>query len=153
MEKILIIDDDNDLRDIIVSTLKDQNFDCHSTGSAKEALEMCKDLTFDCILTDVHMPNLSGVDFLCQLSMFEYTPPVIFLSGDNDTKTIRAALRLGAIDFLTKPFNTPELIDVVNRAAQIGMRKRNIFLSQSPQVNKEEQIIKRLKSVKSNKEK
>lgn len=147
LEKILIAEDKDEIREILLETLISYNFDCSVAKDGEEALQKCKENYFDCILSDIQMPNLSGIDFLAKINALNYTPPVVFLTALKDSEMVKKALRLGAIDFINKPFETQEIIDVVNRAVQIGLRKKQIFLNQDDKSKNNEKRIKALKSI------
>ncbi|EMO28405.1 response regulator receiver domain protein [Leptospira interrogans serovar Bataviae str. HAI135] len=70
-------------------------------GTAEEALEICKDKSFDLIITDVRLPKMSGIDFISRLRDKEINTPFIVITGNQDIEISIRALRLGAVDFLS----------------------------------------------------
>jgi two-component system, LuxR family, response regulator FixJ len=72
----------------------------------------------DCILLDMNMPGLSGTDVQCRLKEMGVTVPVIMVTGDSDLPTARAALHNGAVDFITKPIDSEELLLKIRETCQ-----------------------------------
>lgn len=98
--RILFLDDEEMIRDLfreIFGTIHDLTL----IGSAEEALEVCKDKSFDLIITDVRLPKMSGIDFISRLRDKEINTPFIVITGNQDIEISIRALRLGAVDFLS----------------------------------------------------
>jgi len=85
-----------------------------------------------CILTDIRMPRLSGLELQEQLISRENVLPIIFMSGHGDISMAVRAMKLGAFDFITKPFHNQSLLEIVQKAIQLSMaQKKQNSVSQS----------------------
>jgi two-component system, NtrC family, response regulator AtoC len=109
-EKILIVDDEPSIRKYLETLLEVDGFDVHSIASGKEALECVGGGEHpDFVILDVLMPELDGIETLRRLMQIDRSLNVIMLSCSNEVNTVVEAIRLGAVDYLTKPFEKPEL--------------------------------------------
>lgn len=125
--RILIVDDESELREIIVSNLKDNFPEIIEAKNGKEALELIKTTSFSLVISDVNMPEMSGLDLLVATKALGVQTPFVFITVSSDSENILKALRLGAFDFVKKPFDEDELISVVNRAVEVGSRRNQIM--------------------------
>lgn len=98
-------------------------------GSAEEALEVCKDKSFDLIITDVRLPKMSGIDFISRLRDKEINTPFIVITGNQDIEISIRALRLGAVDFFIKPFR----MDAIRHSLQ---KFENLFIFSQELISK-----------------
>src|ERR671938_658289 len=103
MAAILIVDDDGAVRDILYDLLSGEHL-CHAAGSAEQALAFIREQPYDVVLTDISMPGLSGVELLSQLRQSQPDTPVIVITGLNDRPHAEGLTRLGAFDYILKPF-------------------------------------------------
>jgi len=109
-EKMLIVDDEPSIRKYLQTLLEVDGFEVHAVSSGKEALERIgQGDRPDFMILDVLMPELDGLETLRQLMQIDRTLNVIMLSCSNEVTTVVEAIRLGALDYLTKPFEKPEL--------------------------------------------
>ena len=109
-EKILVVDDEPSIRKYLQTLLEVDGFEVETLSSGKEALERINDgVRPDFIILDVLMPELNGLDTLRQLMQIDRTLNVLMLSCSNEVGTVVEAIRLGAYDYLTKPFEKTEL--------------------------------------------
>ncbi|HXW55792.1 MAG TPA: sigma-54 dependent transcriptional regulator [Candidatus Cybelea sp.] len=109
-EKILIVDDEPSIRKYLETLLEVDGFDVRSIASGKEALECVGGGEHpDFVILDVLMPELDGIETLRRLMQIDRSLNVIMLSCSNEVNTVVEAIRLGAVDYLTKPFEKPEL--------------------------------------------
>ena len=109
-EKILVVDDEPSIRKYLQTLLEVDGFDVHSVANGKEALERVgAGERPDFIILDVLMPELDGIETLRRLMQIDRSLNVIMLSCSNEVTTVVEAIRLGALDYLTKPFEKPEL--------------------------------------------
>jgi two-component system response regulator CpxR len=109
MNKILIIDDDQELTELLAAYLKQQGFDVYIENSPLNGLESLKRTTYDLLLLDVMMPEIDGFETLKRLRGFS-SVPVIMLTAKGDDFDKILGLELGADDYLPKPFNQRELV-------------------------------------------
>ncbi|MGH9733682.1 MAG: sigma-54-dependent transcriptional regulator [Candidatus Acidiferrales bacterium] len=109
-EKILVVDDEPSIRKYLQTLLEVDGFDVQTVPSGKEALERVSGGERpDFMILDVLMPEIDGVETLRRLMQIDRSLNVIMLSCSNEVNTVVEAIRLGAVDYLTKPFEKPEL--------------------------------------------
>lgn len=121
-----VIDDDDALRESLEFLLKSAGINVRSFASARQFLESLPDDTLRCVITDVRMPEISGVELLRRLKGKNIEVPVIVITGHGDVALAVEAMKLGAADFLEKPFDDEVLIGSVEAALarQDGLAKR-----------------------------
>jgi two-component system response regulator AtoC len=109
-EKILVVDDEPSIRKYLQTLLEVDGFDVETVGSGKEALAKISDGDRpDFIILDVLMPEMNGIDVLRELMQLDRTLNVVMLSCSNEVGTVVEAIRIGAHDYLTKPFEKSDL--------------------------------------------
>jgi FixJ family two-component response regulator len=113
---VFIVDDDIAVRDSLSLLLGLKGFRSRIFANAENLLSAYDAAWFGCILADVRMPGLSGLELQTELIMRESDVPVIIMTGHGDVATARIALKAGAIDFLEKPIDDAVLIDVLQSA-------------------------------------
>jgi two-component system, LuxR family, response regulator FixJ len=111
-----VIDDDEALRDSLTFLLRTARLDVQSYPSATVFLEALPEANLSCVITDVRMPGISGIDLLRRLRERKISVPVIVITGHGDIPLAVEAMRIGAIDFLEKPFDDEVLIASVKAA-------------------------------------
>jgi len=111
-----VIDDDDAVRDSLEFLLRTAKIDVRTYDSATAFLNTVSDGAFGCIVTDVRMPGMSGVDLLRQLKARGSTMPVIVITGHGDIQLAVEAMKIGAADFLEKPFDDETLLASVRSA-------------------------------------
>jgi two-component system response regulator FixJ len=111
-----VIDDDEALRDSLTFLLRTARLDVQSYPSAMAFLEALPEAKLSCVITDVRMPGMSGIDLLRRLRERKISVPVIVITGHGDIPLAVEAMRIGAIDFLEKPFDDEVLIASVKAA-------------------------------------
>src|SRR6185312_5037344 len=129
MKKILVIDDDPAVQSLTVKALQTRGFETLTAADGLAGLEMARKHLPDMIICDIQMPNLEGYGTLTALQQDTLTAtiPFIFLTGLTDRTQVRQGMRLGADDYLTKPFTAGELISAVNTrlAKQAAVQRRS----------------------------
>lgn len=121
MEKILVVDDEKEIADLVAFYLESENFEVSACYSSKDALELIEHVNFDLAILDIMIPGVSGLE-LCKEIRKSHNYPVIMLTAkDEEIDKIRG-LMLGADDYMTKPFRPLELVARVK--AQIRRYKR-----------------------------
>ena len=116
--KIMIVDDEMDMRQSVSQWLALSGYDTETYASAEEALSH---LSFDyagIVVTDIRMPKMDGTTFLKKITAMDSTLPVILVTGHGDVPLAVEAMRLGAFDFLEKPFDPDRMTEIAKRAAQ-----------------------------------
>jgi two-component system response regulator FixJ len=111
-----IIDDDDALRESLAFLLRTAAFEVKSFDSAKAFLEALPDASLSCVITDVRMPDMSGIDLLRRLRERKVGVPVIVITGHGDITLAVEAMKIGATDFFEKPFNDDLLLASVRTA-------------------------------------
>lgn len=108
-DKILVVDDEVEIADLIETYLKSENYSVHKFYSSREALECIRTTEFDLAVLDIMMPDIDGLT-LCQRIRDNYTYPIIMLTAKDGDMDKITGLTLGADDYITKPFLPLELI-------------------------------------------
>lgn len=118
--RILVIDDEDIIHRSLHKILGRQGHQVESAFSAQEGLRKMASAPYDLVLTDLMMPEMNGIQLLEAMSTTEHAPPAIMITGYPTIKTAVQALRLGAVDYLAKPFTRDELLGPVNRMLRRG---------------------------------
>ena len=113
---VFVVDDDEDLCDSIACLLESEKLPFKLFGDAQAFLEFCSPQQRGCILLDVRMPGMDGIELLSHLKANGSSLPVIIITGHGDVPLAVRALKSGAFDFVQKPFNAQELLDRVHAA-------------------------------------
>jgi FixJ family two-component response regulator len=113
---VFVVDDDNSFRRSTELLLQSAGLDVQSFASAEEFLRLQRPDVPSCLILDVRLPHLSGLDLQRQLFKTEAELPIIFITGHGDIPMTVQAMKSGAAEFLTKPFREQELLDAVLRA-------------------------------------
>lgn len=118
MTKILIAEDDQDIRELVVLTLQFNGYDVVSAVDGAQAVEKAQEDTFDLILMDVRMPRMTGYEACRQLRDMEATRdiPIIFLSAKGQESEIQAGMDAGATQYILKPFAPDVLARKISEA-------------------------------------
>jgi CheY-like chemotaxis protein len=123
--RILVVDDEETIRKIIISMLASANFECHEAGDGLEALTLLDSgEEFDLVLADLLMPNLDGIELLERISERYPDLPVVIVTAVHDIQVALQTLRNGAYDYLPKPFEREQLLAMVRRALECRRLKR-----------------------------
>ena len=141
---VLVVDDEDFIREIICRKLTGSGFACDAAPSAEDALEMISQSGYDCVLSDIHMPGMSGVELLRQIKLQDQDLAVILVTGAPDIDAALEAMRLGADDHLSKPLNLAALEITVDRALE---KKRLIEENREYQRNLESMVKERTKQL------
>jgi DNA-binding NtrC family response regulator len=118
MEKVLIVDDDDDLRAIVRDVLKDEGFSPLEAADGLSALKVFRDTPADAVLLDLEMPGMGGMETLQELRKLDPQVPVIILTAFGDIPTAVRAIQEGAYDFSLKPPEFERLIITLRRAVE-----------------------------------
>jgi len=111
-----VIDDDEGLRESLAFLLRSAELDVRSFDSAKAFLKALPDATLGCVITDVRMPDMSGIELLRRLKELKVGAPVIVITGHGDIALAVEAMKIGAADFFEKPFDDDLLVASVRAA-------------------------------------
>lgn len=121
---VFIVDDDEGVRNSLRFLLKSVGHATRALASANEFLDAYKPNQPGCLVLDVRMPGMSGLELQQQLNLRGAVIPVIFITGHGDIPMAVEAMQQGAFDFLQKPFRDQELIDRIQRALERDARSR-----------------------------
>ena len=130
MSRILIIDDDAAVRDSIERVLRTAGYTVQGASTGEEGLVLARGGAFDVILSDMRMPGMSGLDVLRQLRESRVDSVFIIMTGFGTVETAVEAMKLGAVDFVQKPFFRDELLMRVRSAAERRQLVRQVDLLQ-----------------------
>lgn len=140
---IFIIDDDEGIRDGLTMLLESIGQACCSFDSATSFLKAYNDNMSGCIVLDIRMPKMSGLELQRKLNELKCLLPMIFITGHGDIPMAVEAMRLGALDFVRKPFNEQDLIDRINEALEFDEKRNDEVISELNLKNKFESLSKR----------
>jgi FixJ family two-component response regulator len=121
---VCIIDDDSDVRDGLSSLIRSVGLQVELFGSAEEFLRTEPPSAPCCVILDVRLPGLSGLDFQAQFAKRKSGLPIIFITGYGDIPMSVKAIKAGAVEFLTKPFREQDLLDAVRIAIERDRERR-----------------------------
>jgi len=113
---VFIVDDDASVREAIAAVAKSVGLRAEVFPSPREFLARCPACQPSCLVLDVRLPGLSGLDFQNQLIEAGFEVPIIFLTGYGDIPMTVRAMKAGAVEFLTKPFRDQDLVDAIHKA-------------------------------------
>jgi FixJ family two-component response regulator len=116
--EIAVIDDDKSFREALVGSLSSLGYGCDGYASAEDYFRSAVGRFFDCIVADIHMPGMSGLDLMKRLSAEGSVTPVILITARSDME--RDAQAAGAVCLLKKPFKTSDLIECIEKAVNTG---------------------------------
>jgi FixJ family two-component response regulator len=121
---VLVIDDDVAIRESLASLFQSVGLRVKVFGSAPALLESSLPDAPSCLVLDIRLPGISGLDFQADLDRAGIRIPIIFMTGHGDIPMSVQAMKAGAIDFLTKPLRPQEMIHAVNRALAADQKRR-----------------------------
>lgn len=127
-KRLAIIDDDAAVRDALVWLLEGHGFPVDAFESAERFLEDAAASDYHCVILDLRLSGMSGIMLLERLAEQAYTPPVIMLTAHGDVPHAVAALKLGALDFLEKPFDDERLLALVETGLARDAEARERYL-------------------------
>ena len=110
---MFVIDDSPSVRDALDSLIRSVHLNVQAFGSIEEFLQFKRPDAPGCIVLDVRLPGLSGLDFQREMAKSNIDLPIIFITGHGDVPMSVRAIKAGAIEFLTKPFRDQELLDAI----------------------------------------
>src|SRR6185369_8816413 len=125
LPRVLVVDDEPGVRESLRLILKDRT-EIAVVSSGEDALDAVAARAFDVVLLDILMPGMDGLELLERMRANGPAPQVIMLTATKTVKTAVRAMKLGAFDYVTKPFDIDELIVLVERAAQSAALLREV---------------------------
>jgi DNA-binding NtrC family response regulator len=147
-KSILVVDDEKNQREILETILSGEGYDVTTASSGEAAMKFVESRRFDLVLSDLKMAGMSGLDLLKELTNFDKSIIVILLTAHGSVDSAVDALRLGAFDYLQKPYDSEKLLETVDRALKKLSALDTEIVSVSPEMDKVKKLI--LKIAKSN---
>jgi two-component system response regulator PilR (NtrC family) len=126
MPRVLIVDDDETIRDTLYELLSEE-YVCQTAETAEKAFARLEADSYEVVLTDISMPGLSGLELLGRVRQRFPNTPVIIISGIGDQEHAQGLIKLGAFDFLLKPFT----LEVVEKSVKRALEYRRRMLEAS----------------------
>ena len=128
-KRILIIDDEENFRHMLSVILKKEKYDVETASNGEEGLQKVTDSAFDQILCDIRMPQMDGLEFLKEVQKMGVNATIIMMSAYGTVDTAIEAMKLGAYDYISKPFKPDEIILTLKKAEERErLRRENEFL-------------------------
>ncbi|MDH4163185.1 MAG: sigma-54 dependent transcriptional regulator [Nitrospirota bacterium] len=129
MNRILIVDDEKSMRELLSILLKKEGYDVATADNGDSALQAVQQEIYDLVITDIRMPKIDGIELLKAVKELSPETVVIVITAFASTETAVDAMKLGAYDYITKPFKNEEIRLVVQKALEKRLlRKENILL-------------------------
>jgi FixJ family two-component response regulator len=116
---VAIVDDDNSLRSALLGLMKAVGLRAQAFACAEEFLSSGQQHNTACLVTDIRMPGMSGLDLQARLNSQDCRIPTIFITAHGDARMRIQALRAGAVEFLSKPFNDDALLNHITAALEM----------------------------------
>ena len=145
--KVFLVDDDPAVRDALVLLLEAEGLPGAAFDSAESFLAACDPDCPGCVVLDVRMPGMSGLDLQAALEQRGIDLPIIFLSGHADVSTSVRAMRAGAVDFLEKPFDEAALVERIREALERDSLRRQALERESAARQRVAQLTPREREV------
>jgi FixJ family two-component response regulator len=122
---VFVVDDDASVREALSSLFRSVGLQVETFGSAHEFLQSKLPNVPSCLILDIRLPRLSGLDFQAELAKADIRIPIIFMTGHGDIPMTVRAMKAGAVDFLTKPFRDQDMLDAVTAAIERDRNNRD----------------------------
>ncbi len=121
---VYVVDDDKSIRESLDSLIRSVGFRVSAFASGSEFFEAKREDAPSCLILDVRLPGLGGLDLQGELNRAGVEVPIIFISGHGDIPMTVKAMKAGAIEFLTKPFREQDLLDAIGQAILLDVEQR-----------------------------
>ena len=118
MSRILIVDDEDDLREMLAETVRSLGHEVESGADGEEGLRLYKQQEFDLVITDLKMPKMDGLTLLREVKLLRPDAVVLMITAYPTIDSAVQAIKLGAYDYVTKPFKIEQIEVVVRRAVE-----------------------------------
>ncbi|MGI8669272.1 MAG: sigma-54-dependent transcriptional regulator [Aridibacter sp.] len=140
-KSILVVDDEKGQREILEMILSGEGYDVTTASSGEAAMKFVADRHFDLVLTDLKMTGMSGLDLLKELTDFDKSIIVLLLTAHGSVDSAVDALRLGAFDYLQKPYDSEKLLETISRALNQLKTLDVEIVSASPEMDRVKKLI------------
>jgi len=125
MSSILVIDDDDQLRISFCKLLKEENYSVVSAASGEAGIEIAEQNILDLVILDMRLPGMNGMEAFKQIKMIDSKLPVIIVTAFGTTDIAIEATKMGAYDYVLKPFDVPEMLNLIKQAIEAGYFMRS----------------------------
>lgn len=145
-DSILIVDDELLIRELLSSALTQEGFVCHKAANVDEAFSVLGSQKVDLVISDIMMPGRSGVELLKDLKQVDQDIAVLMITGLTDTNTAMECIRLGADDYIAKPFSMNRVVLTVKNLIErrcLALEKKNYHLSLESKVREQTEQVRR----------
>ena len=115
---VFVVDDDISVRESLESLIRSEGWECRTFASAEEFLSRPRILAPSCLILDVSLPELNGLDLQKRIASDRRDMPIIFITGYGDVPTTVRAMKAGAVEFLTKPFDEEALLSTIRHSIE-----------------------------------
>lgn len=113
---ILLVDDDQEFRKAMKKMFEKSGYNVTGVGDGREALEILSEEVFDLIISDLRMPNLSGIELMEEIKRKRIETPVIFITAYGEVESYMDLMNMGAFDYLNKPVRGREILGLARKA-------------------------------------
>jgi RNA polymerase sigma factor (sigma-70 family) len=144
---VFLIDDDPGVRDSLTLLLSLKDISTQPFANADSFLESYTPERVGCVLTDLRMPGMTGLELQAALRERRIELPVVVLTAHGDVATARAALKNGAFDFLEKPVDDAMLLDVLHNALRVDRERRSAAVQRSTSDERRERLTRREREI------
>jgi DNA-binding NtrC family response regulator len=118
VQNLLVVDDDAAMRQLLASLFRERGYPVQEAASAQEALEQARETDFDAVLSDIKMPGKTGIDMVGEMRRIRPETPVVLMTAFGSIDSAVEAMRAGAFDYITKPFEPEAVLLTVERALE-----------------------------------
>src|SRR5688572_29248832 len=123
--RVLVVEDDDAMRDLLVEELSEAGYQVQAAANGREGVECVRRTPFDLVITDLRMPEVDGFDLIRDVVATPRAPHIVMITAFGSIETAIRAVKLGAYDYITKPFEMEELILVADKAlAERSLRRQ-----------------------------
>jgi two-component system, LuxR family, response regulator FixJ len=157
-QTVFIVDDDPAVRDALSTLLDSVNLPSRVFSRARDLLDEINEQSRGCLVLDIRMPSMSGLELQTKLHARGVALPIIFITGHGDINMAVKAMRLGALDFITKPYSEQMLLDRIHEALVFEKNQRQLFFNGNELLTRidklsprEHEVFKRVAKGQSNK--
>jgi CheY-like chemotaxis protein len=150
--RVLVVDDNMQVRKLFSIYLEDEGHQVDTANDGQEGWEIVSNsgISYDLVFVDIRMPNMNGLELLEKIKLNSFDLPVIIMTGHADADLVLQAFKLGAFDFLTKPFEYEPLLDIIEKIEYLQTDKlEQTFISQFCEIMVTYSIPSQTKNIKS----
>jgi len=130
-ERVLVVDDEETVRDLLQRVMKEAGYDVVTAANGRDALDKLSQLNAGVVLLDMRMPGMSGMEVLQEITTNWPETCVVMVTAVADTQTAIDAMKLGAYDYIIKPFNRDEVVQKVQEAIEkreLGLQRKHFLV-------------------------